>query len=52
MKTLETFEVEQTYLAQSVLNRNERCRIRRRQQGFNVSFQHQAGHLALREGAS
>ncbi|KAL3901345.1 MAG: hypothetical protein SGPRY_012293, partial [Prymnesium sp.] len=36
VKTLETFEVEQTYLAQSVLNRNERCRIRRRQQGFNL----------------
>lgn len=41
VKTLEIFEVEQTYLAPSSLNSNERCRIRRRQQGSNVSFQHQ-----------
>jgi len=41
VKTLEIFEVEQTYLAKSSLNENERCRIRRRQQGSNVSFQHQ-----------
>ncbi|KAL1508542.1 hypothetical protein AB1Y20_004641 [Prymnesium parvum] len=39
VKTLEIFEVEQTYLAH--VNENERCRIRRRQQGSNVSFQHQ-----------
>ena len=36
---LEEFEVEQTYLA--TRRTNERCRIRRRQQGANVSFQHQ-----------
>ena len=38
---VEVFEVEQTYLAAHALNKNERARIRRRQQGSNVSFQHQ-----------
>lgn len=39
LKRFEEFEVDQTYLATH--GANERCRIRRRQQGANVSFQHQ-----------
>lgn len=39
VSTTEVFEVEQTYLL--CLRKAERCRIRRRQQGCNVSFQHQ-----------
>jgi len=35
----EVFEVESTYLCSP--NEHERCRVRRRQQGSNVSFQHQ-----------
>ena len=35
----EVFDVESTYLCSP--SPNERCRIRRRQQGTNVSFQHQ-----------
>ena len=40
VKRVEVFEVEQTYLATTTVA--ERCRIRRRQQGTNQSFQHQA----------
>ena len=39
LKKFEEFEVDQTYLATASLN--EKCRVRRRQQGANVSFQHQ-----------
>ena len=39
VKRFEAFEVDQTYL--STQKANERARIRRRQQGANVSFQHQ-----------
>jgi len=39
LNKFEEFEVDQTYLAAH--RSNERCRVRRRQQGANVSFQHQ-----------
>ncbi len=39
VKRFEVFEVESTYLCSP--KPNERCRVRRRTQGTNVSFQHQ-----------
>ena len=39
VKRLEVFDVEQTYLLTHAPN--ERCRVRRRQQGANVSYMHQ-----------
>ena len=39
VKRLEVFDVEQTYLVTHAPN--ERCRVRRRQQGANVSYMHQ-----------
>ena len=44
VKRVEVFEVEQTYLATTTVA--ERCRIRRRQQGTNQSFQHRRGWRA------
>eukprot|EP00967_Tisochrysis_lutea_P097195 scaffold142686_cov31-Tisochrysis_lutea.AAC.2 len=38
-RRLETFDIESTYLFST--KSSERCRIRRRQQGTNVSFKHQ-----------
>ena len=52
VKTLEVFEVEQTYLAPSIGDKNERCRVRRRQQGSNVSFQHQLWISELKDDGS
>jgi len=50
VKKFEEFEVDQTYLATN--GANERCRIRRRQQGANVSFQHQLWITDAAEGGS
>lgn len=47
---VEEFEVEQTYLATH--RSNERCRVRRRQQGANTSFQHQLWLTETREDGS
>ena len=44
------WQVDQTYLATH--RSNERCRIRRRQQGANVSFQHQLWITETKEDGS
>ena len=48
VQTFEVFEVEQTYLVS--LSSNERVRVRKRQQGSNVSFQHQLWISAAGDG--